>query len=209
MSMRGSLHDQNGKRLYLTPIERLRFLSAASTRGTSERLLCQTLAHTGVRISEALSITDESLDFELSALTVESLKKRTRGIYRTIPLPLEFLVDLQRSVLTFTSSKISDRLLWPWCRTTAYYLIKDVMREAEIAGPQASPKGLRHGFAINALSCGVPLNMIQKWMGHSSIEITSLYLNAMGEEERTLAAKMWQDSSSSFEARQLVFPNLS
>jgi integrase len=31
--------------------------------------------------------------------------------------------------------------------------------------PHASPKGLRHGFGVTALSAGIPLNLVQKWLG--------------------------------------------
>jgi site-specific recombinase XerD len=54
------------------------------------------------------------------------------------------------------------------------------------------PKGLRHAFAIACLDKGLPLNMVQKWLGHSSIETTAIYANAVGKEERKLAAKLWQ-----------------
>ena len=32
-----------------------------------------------------------------------------------------------------------------------------VMKAAKIGGPHATPKGLRHGFGIKAVTCGVPL----------------------------------------------------
>ena len=65
------------------------------------------------------------------------------------------------------------------------------MKEAEITGPQACPKGLRHGFGIHAIRSGIQLNMLQKWMGHSSIETTAIYTNAIGPEEMELAERMW------------------
>ena len=65
------------------------------------------------------------------------------------------------------------------------------MREANIHGACASPKGLRHGFGIHAVSSGVPLTLVAKWMGHSSIKTTAIYTNAVGEEERKLAGRMW------------------
>jgi len=40
----------------------------------------------------------------------------------------------------------------------------------------------RRGNAIHALSRGVPLNMLSKWMGHSQMETTAIYANAVGEE---------------------------
>ena len=66
------------------------------------------------------------------------------------------------------------------------------MSSVNITGPQATPKGLRHGFGVHALHSGVPLNLLQKWMGHASISVTAIYGNAVGPEEREIAKRMWQ-----------------
>ena len=39
---------------------------------------------------------------------------------------------------------------------------------------------------------GVPLNMLSKWMGHSTLEVTAIYANATGAEEQGIAARMWR-----------------
>jgi len=46
---------------------------------------------------------------------------------------------------------------------------------------------------VNAISKGVPLNMLSKWMGHASLKVTAIYANALGEEQRNIAARMWED----------------
>jgi site-specific recombinase XerD len=58
-------------------------------------------------------------------------------------------------------------------------------------GPHACPKGLRHGFGVTAVSNGIALNMVQKWLGHAQLSTTAIYANAMGEEEQSIAARMW------------------
>lgn len=83
-------------------------------------------------------------------------------------------------------------MLWHICRSQAWRLIKEVMRDADIpAGPHATPRGLRHGFGLHAIRSGVPLNLVQRWLGHASMATTAIYLQAMGEEEREIAARMW------------------
>ncbi|KAB7615839.1 site-specific integrase [Amylibacter sp. SFDW26] len=57
------------------------------------------------------------------------------------------------------------------------------MKDAKVTGPQVSPKGLRHGYGINAVRSGVQLNMLQKWMGHAFITTTAIYANTVGPEE--------------------------
>jgi integrase len=58
-------------------------------------------------------------------------------------------------------------------------------------GPHACPKGLRHGFGVQAVSRGIALNMVQKWLGHAQFTTTAIYANAVGEEEQSIAARMW------------------
>src|SRR4051794_15880142 len=63
----------------------------------------------------------------------------------------------------------------------AWRQVTAVMAAAGIPpGPHHTPKGLRHGFGIHAISSGVPLNMLCKWMGHASMEVTAIYANALG-----------------------------
>ncbi len=59
-------------------------------------------------------------------------------------------------------------------------------------GPHKTAKGLRHGFGVAAVQAGVQLNMIRKWMGHSTMETTAIYTTALGDEERAIAARMWK-----------------
>ncbi len=47
-------------------------------------------------------------------------------------------------------------------------------------GPHACPKGLRHGFGVQAVSRGIALNMVQKWLGHAQLTTTAIYANAVG-----------------------------
>jgi integrase len=76
-----------GKRLYLTDSERRKFLAAADDEERLVRSFCYVLAHTGCRISEALQLHAERIDFAAQAITFESLKKRKRGVYRAVPVP--------------------------------------------------------------------------------------------------------------------------
>jgi integrase/recombinase XerD len=70
--------------------------------------------------------------------------------------------------------------------------VLDVMAAAKIKdGPHKCPQGLRHGYGVHAISKNIPLNMLSKWMGHASLEVTAIYANALGEEQRNIAARMW------------------
>jgi integrase/recombinase XerD len=74
---------------------------------------------------------------------------------------------------------------------TAWRHVKAVMRVAGIRGVQASPKGLRHGFGVAAVQAGIPLNLVQRWLGHAQLSTTAIYAEAIGPEEQEIAARMW------------------
>lgn len=185
-----SLYDTTGKRLYLTPSERTRFLDAAERQPPEWRTFAKFLVLTGCRISEALSVRAEHFDFEDNRVAIETLKQRRRGVWRRIPLPESFMAELDQVHRLQEKGTLGDQT-WSVGRTTAYERIKEVMATAEIAGPQGCPKGLRHAFGIHALLKGVPLTCLQRWMGHARLETTSVYLSVGGEEEYALASRMW------------------
>ncbi len=190
-----SLFDSNGRRKYLTNDERRRFLAAAARADRHVRTLCMTLAFTGCRISEALALTPRHIDMEGGLVVFETLKKRRRGIFRAVPVPEELTdaLDLAHGIREHLRRGRGDAPLWPVSRMTAWRQITAVMRAAGIDGPQASPKGLRHGFGVAAIEAGIPLNMLQKWLGHAQLSTTAIYAEAMGAEEMALARRLWQN----------------
>lgn len=38
---------------------------------------------------------------------------------------------------------------------------------------------------------GIKLNMVQKWLGNAQLTTAAIYVNADGEEEQSIAARMW------------------
>jgi hypothetical protein len=41
------------------------------------------------------------------------------------------------------------------------------------------------------LWCRITTAEVSKWMGHAKMETTAIYCNAVGEEQQTIAARMW------------------
>ena len=191
------LYDYQGNRLYLTSQERDDFLYTANLQERPVRTFCSVLYYTGCRISEALQISPRRVDFSDQVIVFESLKRRRKGLYRAVPVPASLLDTLDmvhglREIQKRGKKPDLERPLWPWSRSTAWRRIVSVMAKAGIReGPHRVPKGLRHGYAIHALNKGVQLNLVSKWMGHAKLETTAIYANAIGEEQQSIAARMW------------------
>ncbi len=191
-SQQTSLYSAKGQRKYLTPDERARFIDTAwHCERVDLRTLGLTLAWTGCRISEALAITQRCIEIEAGFIAVTTLKRRSRvPIIREIPVPPDLIAALVR--VHGIDGAHPDRRLWTLSRSRAWALIKTLMRKAGVAdGIHASPKGLRHGFGLHAIRSGVPLNLVQKWLGHARMETTAIYTQALGVEEAQIAARMW------------------
>ena len=194
--MSKGLFTIDGKRKYLTQEEQARFLAAASQLDRGEvRTFCMTLAYTGCRISEALELSAARVDLSAKALTFRTLKQRDKVKYRSVPVPDELMeaLELVHKVRKIQKTKGGGdaALLWSWGRTQATKHIYVVMTAAGIEGNHASPKGLRHGFGVRMAQKTRNPRLIQKWLGHTSLDTTAIYMDLVGEEERAEAINAW------------------
>jgi len=175
-----------GRRKYLNSEERHRFHGAAmALTDRGQRTFCLTLLLTGCRISEALRLSGTEIDRADGVIVFRTLKQRQSERYRPIPAPDYLLSDLE-ILLEHEGNRV-----WCFGRTWGWRLVKGCMAKARISGIHATPKGLRHGLAVACVENGIPLTTIQKWLGHTSIETTKIYLDVVGKIERELAAKTW------------------
>lgn len=184
-----SLFDAQGQRKYLNADERARFITTAAAFSPQIYALCLLLHCTGCRISEALAVRPLHLDPAEDVIILHTLKQRRRGVFRMMPLP-GLLMEVLGGLIAAETAPILKMH-----RTTAWEKITAVMAKAGVSGPQACPRGVRHGFGVAAVSAGVPITLVQRWLGHSRLETTSIYLAITGPEERDYAAKLWRKSN--------------
>ena len=167
------LYDPRGHRNYLNGDERAAFVKASEQASREVRTLCYLLAHAGCRISEALALTADRIDVNEEVVIFETLKKRRPGVYRAVPIPSDVLgvMDLVNGIRDSQAGRDGGKAhrLWPWSRMTAWRRVSEVMAEANVRGPHATPKGLRHGFGAAAVSAGIPLSLVQKWLDHGHL----------------------------------------
>ena len=123
--------------------------------------------------------------------TLTIRKAQTNAPPTDVPVP-PTLLDMIELVHGLKEKRVKKtEPLRGFGRTTAWKKVIALMKAAGVKGPQATPKGLRHGFGVAAVQAGVPLNLLQRWLGHAQLTTTAIYANAMGPEERNIAARMW------------------
>ena len=188
-----SLVDHRGRK-YLTAEERGRFLATVRAHPKPQvQTLARTLALTGCRVSEALAIRACDVDLDAAELRIATLKRRTAH-WRAVPVP-EDLVHALELVHRVRRAQASPRgrsaQLWDITRQGAHRQVSALMRTADIKGPQACPRGLRHSYGVAAVQAGVPLPTIAAVLGHADLSTTALYTTAIGAEARELVARIW------------------
>jgi len=189
-----SLYAPGGGRKYLNRAERSRVLAEMAKLPTDRALFALTLAWTGARVSEVLALTAASFQIECGVVAIQTLKRRRHSM-REVPIPPALIDALNRQFRLTARQRdprIADSRLWPWHRVTAWRIIKLVIARGLVVGRQACPRGLRHAFGVDTLQAGVPLNLVQRWMGHARLSTTSIYLDVSGPEEVLFAQRFWR-----------------
>jgi len=121
------------------------------------------LWRSGIRISEAISLTKGDIDIENYTMTVKWLKSRK---YHNRIVPLH--PDLRNVLHTYTSTMKSSDMLFGFTRQRAWQLSKKYFG--------GNPHQMRHSFAVNWLRCKGELVMLHRILGHSKIQTTMEYL---------------------------------
>jgi len=136
----------------------------------------------GLRVSETLDLEvgDINLEDEYPTLRVRLGKGRKA---RIVPLHAE-LQNALTNFIRYRPGRASK--LFTITRFTALRWVKDALERAEQL--EAIPRGrkvgthtFRHSAARHWLVSGVPINVVQRWLGHSSLSSTLVYLQLVGD----------------------------
>ena len=134
-------------------------------KGRRDRIIIELILLTGLRVSEVLEITSDSIDFRNRTIRIHGKGSRDRTVYP----PRELLYDL-RDYIADKSIERQNRI-FALTRQRVFEIIKDLSGR--------SPHKLRHTFAVNYLESGGDLRTLQKILGHSSLKTTSIYLDLL------------------------------
>ena len=149
-------------------------------------LMINTLWHTGARISECIALTPAhfKLDENHPYVSIDTLKGRGRpkaGRVKPRIVPISddaFIRQVDRYIETHHIRK--NERLFPFTRSAANKRL-DRLVEKMIDKPsiKISPHTFRHSFAVNAIFHGIPLPVLQGWLGHADIHSTLIYTQVL------------------------------
>lgn len=161
----------------LTKKEYQRLLRTAKSKGRHQLALCmETIAGTGVRVSE------------LPYFTVESLKKErieisNKGKYRRIYIP----AVLRKKLLGYAGKHgilsgpiFVTRSGKPKSRSNIWREMKTLAEKAGVSSSKIFPHNLRHFFAQLYYEVTKDIAGLGDLLGHSSLNVTKIYISTAG-----------------------------
>jgi len=157
-----------------------------------DRMLLELLAGTGLRINEALTLNRDRVDLvERSIWVPAALSKsgRARKVYvgDTLVGKLRAYLDsLPATQWALFSTRTGARLTDSHVRR----LFKKFAMRAGIDPERCHPHAMRHCYASRFLGNGGTLEALKTQLGHSSTQVTSIYLQGSSWQRADEAQKL-------------------
>lgn len=171
----------------MLPKEQALFLKALHKRPLNELIIYLFALHTGLRLREQLSLRVEDVDGKESFF-VRTLK-RSDHIRREVPIVNALRPWLNAYIAAWKSvhdPKLNPKRMLFISRkgtpVSARYVQHLMTLLSDSLKMPHTFHSLRHTCCKNAVRAGIPIQVIQIWMGHSSLDATSAYLEPDREE---------------------------
>lgn len=198
---KAQLFDEQGRRFFFNEEERKSFIQAAAVAPETTLTFCSLLHYTGCNFTEALNFTTPQVDCSGRVILFRGLIPRHHHLTRSVPVPDAFIALLEEAhdIRRAQSSLQADQRVWPQSKKTMHEKLSRIIAEAGISGgPHAVPKGIRHGFLVQAIRQRIDLTRITQWMGFSHINYLGEYVAQLAlhspellGDERADAALLW------------------
>ena len=163
-------------RKYLKESELKQLLEAP--KRMRDRLIIKLLYETGMRVGELTALTIGDVDLEGSEITIQQAKRHEEG--RKVPIVNSWTKTMLRDYIGTRKNKRDPLFVSNKRGALSRRQVERLMAKyGEMVGidkDKRHPHVLRHTHAVHALKAGIDLRTLQQNLGHSSIEVTAIYL---------------------------------
>jgi integrase/recombinase XerD len=141
-------------------------------------LLIKTLFQTGARVSEFVNIKGNEVFFEEQMILISKAKG---GKSRYVPMLPQLAQELRTHLGDRTTGYLFETVQHtPYSPRRIQQIIKETASDAQIT-KRVYPHLLRHSVATTLLEQGMPIEQIQKFLGHAKLETTQIYAESSAE----------------------------
>ena len=165
---------------YLVPKEIVKLISESRNNRNGERdsLFILVLFETGLRISEALSLTPNKIELFEGKPVLRIMGKGGRP--RVVAFPIILADKLQAYIEK--KNIASEQRIFSFNRQRGWQILKEVSKRAGFT-KRVYPHLLRHSDAIERLRQTGNPKALQDHLGHSSIMMVMRYLSTLTKED--------------------------
>ena len=157
-------------------------LEAAKIGNLRDYLIIRVLWRTGVRVNELVNIRPGDIEWNNQVINVVKAK---RGKQRRVILDEDTLKMLSDYVLA-----LNTPVDQPIFGLTSRQIENIVKKYGNTIGVHVHPHMLRHSFAIHLVRSGMDLRRLQLLLGHSSLNMTQIYLQFKDDDIREVYQKV-------------------
>lgn len=159
------------------------------TKVGRNRLLLQFIYSTGVRVSEAVKMRVEELDFDNATANVKSGKGNKDRVIVLSQKWITFIKKYLNRKKVQSDYVFSKKNGKPLSTDTVERIIRHAAKDAGIT-KRVTPHVLRHSFATHLLESGENIRKIQILLGHANLSTTSIYTHVSKEELRKVQSPL-------------------
>lgn len=143
--------------------------------------------YTGLRNYELCHIERGDVDYVRELIHVRSEVAKL-GKARIVPMPTEAADAIREQLAAFDHGDLrrmftrvpdDDLRLFPYAPTSLIHLFSAAVRAAKV--PSLTIHDLRRTFGTRCAEGGVPMRVLQKWLGHSTITMTERFYSNVNE----------------------------
>ena len=156
-------------------------LGAAQQCSQRDYLMLRVLWRTGVRINELLNIKPSDIETRNGVVNITKAKG---GKQRRVHLDQETLEMLSEYISA--QQLPDDRPIFTLKQRQVRNIVK---RYGDIIGKDVHPHTFRHSFAIYCVRNGWDIRRLQQVLGHSSLNVTAVYLQFNDQDIKELYEK--------------------
>jgi integrase/recombinase XerD len=145
-----------------------------SVKNIKHKLLLMLVYNNGLKVNEIINLGVEDIDTENFTLTVRNENAKRTRILRLSP-------NLVWHIEKYKQKHSPKTVFFPGSGGEGYYSARNIqlffqkaMNDAGL-NKHATLNTLRHSFAVHSLEMGMDVHILQKILGHSNIQTTTVY----------------------------------
>jgi len=156
----------------------------STNKGIRDKAMLELTYATGMKVSELINIKLSDINLAGSYLTCGDKKERSIPFGNAAKDALKSYIDIREAIfdighntylfLNSQGQQLSRQGFWKILRTYA----------REVGIEDINPNMIRHSFAAHMIDNGADIGVVQKFLGHTDISTTQLYLTHSYQNSR-------------------------